>query len=210
MEDDSWNFIRELGRKAIHLGSLLLLVVYFFFAEVFNPKMALLILCGLLVIFIELEYFRVETSIKLPLIHRLYVFKRAKEKHQLGGEVFFLIGAILCFAIFDTRIAVAAILMTALGDFTANVFGSRFGKHWISWLNNRAWEGILAEFVVNLSIGFFIVQIAGIPIWPVIIVMAVTATIVETLCDKLDDNMLIPIFSGFFGQVTLIILKSLS
>jgi len=37
----------------------------------------------------------------------------------------------------------------------------------------------------------------------VILGMALVATIVETLVDELDDNLLIPIFSGFAGQIIL-------
>jgi len=36
--------------------------------------------------------------------------------------------------------------------------------------------------------------------------MAGTATIVETVTDKLDDNLLIPAFSGFNGQLVVFIL----
>ena len=35
--------------------------------------------------------------------------------------------------------------------------------------------------------------------------MALTATIVESSIKKLDDNLLIPLFSGFNGQVALLI-----
>jgi dolichol kinase len=35
----------------------------------------------------------------------------------------------------------------------------------------------------------------------IIIAMALVATIVETMVDELDDNLLIPIFSGFVGQI---------
>jgi dolichol kinase len=31
--------------------------------------------------------------------------------------------------------------------------------------------------------------------------MAGTATFVETITDKMDDNLLIPLFSGFNGQL---------
>jgi len=31
--------------------------------------------------------------------------------------------------------------------------------------------------------------------------MAITATFVESIVEKLDDNLLIPLFSGFNGQL---------
>jgi len=70
---------------------------------------------------------------------------------------------------------------------------------------------------VNLIVGFFVIRTlvngsvwwasstipSGTPIWSVIIVMAVVATLVETLVHKLDDNLLIPLFSGSAGQIVL-------
>ena len=39
--------------------------------------------------------------------------------------------------------------------------------------------------------------------------MAFTATIVETLIEKLDDNLLIPVFFGFNGQIVVFLLRVL-
>jgi dolichol kinase len=36
--------------------------------------------------------------------------------------------------------------------------------------------------------------------------MAGTATVVETLANKMDDNLLIPLFSGFNGNLVLLAL----
>ena len=121
---------------------------------------------------------------------------------------------------FDLRIAVAAILMTTFGDLAAALIGKKFGKTWIPALKNRAWEGVLAEFAVNFLIGFWFVRTLvegsmwwlggghfGYAIWPVIITMAVVATIVETVITKLDDNLLIPVFAGFTGQIVLMLVN---
>jgi len=114
------------------------------------------------------------------------------------------VGAIICFAVFDYRIAIAAILMTTFGDLTAAIIGKRFGKHWIPGLKNRAWEGVLAEFAVDLALGYGLMKLFQMPnAFIIALAMAVTATIVETVVHKLDDNLLIPIFSGFNGQVAL-------
>ena len=122
--------------------------------------------------------------------------KRKKE----GGQVFFLIGAIIALAVFDFDIALAAILMTVFGDMAAALIGKRFGKIWLA--KDRALEGILAELVVDLVIGYLIL---GPTI--IVLVMALTATIVETIVRKMDDNLVIPLFSGFNGQVARYILR---
>jgi dolichol kinase len=95
------------------------------------------------------------------------------------------------------------------------LIGKRFGKHWIKQLKKKAWEGVIAELVVDLIVGFLLLRTSlwwlkgvgfGQPLWPAIIVMALTATFVETIISKLDDNLLIPVFAGFNGQIVLMII----
>lgn len=213
----AWTYTREIARKGVHLLSLSFIAIYIIVAGIFGHTAGLFALAFLLVVLIELEYVRIEMKRKIPLISRLWWVKRAKEKERLGGEIFFLIGTIICLAVFDLRVAVAAVLMTTFGDLSAALIGKRFGKHWLPWLKNRAWEGIIAELVADLIIGFIVLRTSlwwlkgasfGQPIWPVIIAMAITATAVETVISKLDDNLLIPVFSGFNGQVVLMILAA--
>lgn len=206
MVKESWDFKREIGRKVIHLLSISFLIIYVIFSSYFNHKIALIVLAFLLTILIEIEYFRIEIGKNVPLISLLWRYKRTKEKETLGAEVFFLIGSIICLAVFDIRIAFAAILMTTFGDLTAALIGRKFHKIKISYIKNKAMEGILAELFVDLIIGFLVFYYFGLVLWPVILVMAITATFVEMVVSKIDDNLLIPLFSGFNGQLTLYIL----
>ena len=207
-----WDFKRALGRKLIHVLSISFLIIYILVSSTFNHKIALFILAFLLIILIELEYFRVELGIHIPILGYLWKrFRREKEKHTLGGEVFFLISSIIVLAIFDLRIAAAAILMTTFGDMAAALIGKRFGRIWIT--KKIALEGVLAELIVNIVIGFLILRTSlwwinpsagfGSALWIIILVMSITATVVESAISKFDDNLLIPIFSGFNGQIVL-------
>jgi len=206
----TWNFKQEIGRKAIHLMSIFYLIIYFVFSSLYNHNIALLALTVLLLLFITFEYFRIERNTKVPLVSFFWRYKREKEKHKFGGEVFFLTGSILVLALFDIRIATAAILMTTFGDLVAAIIGKTFGKTYI--IKNKSLEGTSAELITNIVIGLLIIRtgpffkFAGTPIWSIIIIMALTATIVETLVNKLDDNLMIPLFSGFAGQMMLILL----
>lgn len=186
-----WDFKKELHRKAVHLLSLFFLLSYVIFGSFYGEKISLLLLVFLLVIFLEIDYIRVELKRKIPVVHRLW---RDKEENQFGGQVFFLMGAIICLAVFDTKIAIAALLMTTFGDMAASLIGKRFGRTW--WLKDRAAEGIIAEFTVDLAVGFFVLS----NLWAILI-MALVATVVETLIYTLDDNLMVPIFAGFVGQV---------
>ena len=209
-----WNFKRELARKFMHFLAVFILLAYFVVSDFFNPQTALLILVFILIIALELEYFRIEVGKKIPVLNKIWAYvRRDKEKNTIGGDVFFLIGGILVLAVFDLRIAVAAILMTIFGDLSAALIGSRFGKHHLKLFKDRAWEGILAEFFVDLLVGFAVFFRGDIfnisliynwQLWTIVLVMAITATIVETIAHKMDDNLLIPIFAGFNGQIVLL------
>jgi dolichol kinase len=186
---DRDDLIYELKRKMVHLTSIIIVLTYYYFGK----QSVLLLLTVYLIVMLELEYFRLEWGKKLPLFHSLF---RAKEADRLGGHVFFTIGSIIAVSVFSKDIASAAILMTTFGDASAAIFGKAFGRTWISGLKNRAIEGCAAEFLVDIVIGALFLQS-----WIAIFVMAVTATFVETITDKMDDNLLIPLFSGFNGQL---------
>ncbi|NOQ55810.1 MAG: CTP--2,3-di-O-geranylgeranyl-sn-glycero-1-phosphate cytidyltransferase [Nanohaloarchaea archaeon] len=187
----------EFFRKLIHLTSVLIVFFYYYLGK----EVTLFILAIALILFIESEYLRIEKGVNIPLLHD---YVRDKEKNRLAGHIFFIIGAIISIAIFDMDIAVAAILMTTFGDSAAAIIGRRYGKVSIPGIRNKKLEGCLAELFVNLFIGYLFID--GIII---ILVMAFTATIVETLVDKLDDNLIIPVFSGFNAQAIRFLFKSL-
>jgi dolichol kinase len=194
----AWDFKKELHRKAVHLLSISFIIIFIVISETYEKQLALLVLAFILILFLEMEYFRLELRKKIPFFHKMW---RSKEKSRVGGQVFFLIGAIICFSIFDIKIAIAAVLMTTFGDMAAALVGKRFGKIWIT--KDRALEGIIAELAVDLIICFIVLNN-----WIIIILMALTATIVETVVDKMDDNLMIPLFSGFAGEIALLILKT--
>ena len=211
----TWKFKNELARKFVHLLSLFIIFIYFLAADFFSEKIALIILVLILMVFIEFEYFRIEWGSKIPIMNKIWAYlRRTKEKDKLGGDVFFLIGAILVLAVFNVHVAIAAILMTTFGDMAAALIGKKFGKHKL--LTTKSWEGSIAELIVNTIIGIIIFIIyPGLSLlawqqWIIILIMAITATFVETIVKKLDDNLLIPIFAGFNGQIALLILNYFS
>ena len=186
-------FIFELKRKFIHVFALLYIAIYYIFAVSYGHNWGIVALVAVLYFFLILEFFRLESKYKIPIFH---IFWREKEKDKFGGQIYFVLGAIIVFAFFDFRIAVAAILMTIFGDMAAALFGIQFGKHWLKKTPDRAWEGIIAEFVVDLIIVFFLVD--GLVIG---VLMALTATFIETKVRWSDDNLAIPVSAGFVGQI---------
>jgi len=183
----------EMKRKFIHIFGLLYIAIYFFFYNLYNHEVGLLALVVVLLFFLILEFYRIKLKKKIPIFH---IFWRAKEKNRLGGQIYFLIGAIIVFSVFETKIAIVSLLMTVFGDMAAALIGIKFGKHWIKGLDKIAWEGVIAEFFVNILIAFFILDSILI-----VIGMALTATFVETVFKHVDDNLSIPVSSGAVGQI---------
>jgi dolichol kinase len=189
-------FAFELKRKFVHLFSLVFVIVYAVALQFYNKQVALLTLLFILVLFLGIDYFRVKKKKKIPIFH---VFWRKKEKDKLGGNVFFIIGTIIVFAVFDFKIALAALLMTTFGDMAGALVGIPFGKHKLK--NGKSWEGAVAQFVVDVVIGFFLLENLFI-----VIGMALVATWVETKLTHVDDNLAIPVLAGFAGMVLKMIL----
>ncbi|MEA3229320.1 MAG: hypothetical protein U9P44_00235 [archaeon] len=71
-------------------------------------------------------------------------------------------------------------------------------------MNNKTVEGCLAEFAVDLVIGYLFLDSSV-----VVITIALAATIIEAVTEKPDDNLLIPVFSGFCGQAVVFVLMFL-
>jgi dolichol kinase len=157
-----------------------------------SEKIAILVLTGLFLLLMEIEYIRLETKIKIP--NSVNVF-RAKEKDNIASSIFFVAATIMAFSVFDYSIALTALLLTVFGDLVSALIGIKFGK--IKVFRQKSLEGFLAGLVMNLFIGFLIM-----PDYPALyITMAFVASTVELLTGKLDDNLTVPLFAGFTGQI---------
>ena len=212
MEENKWSFSQEIGRKIIHFLTIFVLMIYLLIDHYYNKQIALMFLVFALIIDLELEYFRLDSKIKIPILNYVWgKFRREKEKEHVGSDIYFLIAAIIVFSVFDKRIAVVAILMTLFGDLSAAIIGTRFGKHKLGFLKDRSYEGVISEFIVDIIIAVVVLtygnymQIFSIKLILLSIVMALIATIVETKIYKVDDNLFVPIATGFVGQIMLFI-----
>lgn len=187
----------EVMRKSVHVVSIFIVLIY----EFFGKDAILRVLMLFLVTVLFLEYLRLEKGMKIPFFYRMY---REREADSLGGHIYFSLGAIAVISLFNKEIAYAAVLMTTFGDMTAAMIGKFYGKRRIFkeiFKNDKSLEGSVSEFIIDLLVGLVI---TGNPI--VSFVMAFSATLTETAVNKIDDNLVIPIFSGFFGQITLLLL----
>lgn len=196
-----YKFKNELKRKALHLILTAFISTYFIISQDYTKENSLLFLKMFLVGFLIIEFLRIQHKWKFKILDET---ERKKERRNLRGGVFFLISAIIVLSIHKSEIALAAILMTVIGDLTAAIVGTYLGKNRISKNNDKTWEGSSAELAANLIIG---ISLAG----PVIgTIMALTATAAETFITAIDDNLSVPIFAGFVGEIVRIAIKTQS
>jgi phytol kinase len=196
----SREFILELLRKSVHLVSILIVLIY----EFLGKEAVLWVLMLFLVTVLALDYLRIEHNIRIPLFYIMY---RKTEADRFGGHIFFALGAISVISLFSREIAYAAILMTTFGDLSAALIGKFYGKRRVFqkiFKNDKSIEGSASEFIIDFLIGMLIVGNLIVSL-----VMAFFATLMETAVNKIDDNLIVPVFSGFFGQVTLALLACL-
>ena len=192
--------IFELLRKSVHLVSVLIVLIY----EFFGKEAILWVLMIFLVTVLFLDYFRLEHNMRIPFFYTMY---REGEADRLGGHIYFALGAISAIALFSKEIAYAAVLMTTFGDMVAALIGKSYGKRRVfqkTFKNDKSIERSASEFLTDLMVGLLIL---GNPL--VSLVMAFSATLTETAVNKIDDNLVVPILAGFFGQITLTLLAHL-
>ncbi len=190
----------ELLRKSVHLVSVLIVLIY----EFFGKEAILWVLMIFLVTVLFLDYFRLEHNMRIPFFYTMY---REGEADRLGGHIYFALGAISAIALFSKEIAYAAVLMTTFGDMVAALIGKSYGKRRVFqkvFKNDKSIEGSASEFITDFLVGLLIL---GNPL--VSLVMAFSATLTETAVNKIDDNLVVPILAGFFGQITLTLLAHL-
>ena len=192
-------FFHEIGRKIMHLTILVILILFFAIKNQVGQQAAFLFLVGILILFLIVEYLRLDLNFKTPFLRHLI---RPKEQYRVYGAIFFLSSTIIALAIFDTAIALAALLMTTFGDMSAAIAGKKYGTTML--FRNKTVVGFVTELITNLIVAIIISLFFSINIY-ILIIMAFVATITETMVDELDDNLTVPLVSGFIGQILILI-----
>lgn len=193
------SIIWELLRKTVHLSGLLIVVGYTLILHFFSDRIAILAMTALLLILLEIEYVRLEHRSRFT--QAFDSLFRKHEKDNISGAVFLVVSCILCFAAFDYWIAVVALFMTVFGDLFASLFGRAFGKTII--YNTKTYVGTIAGLLANVAVGILILPEV---VW-LVVAMGFVATFTELITNKMDDNLTVPLFAGFAGQMLVYIME---
>lgn len=182
----------ELRRQIFHLAFGLAVVYLIYMGILTDMAMFLLIIAGFLISLIS-KYAR------LPLIG--WLLDRFEREENIkafpgSGMLFFMIGALLSMKLFNENIALASIMILAVGDSVSHIVGAEFGAipNPLS-SNGKKLEGTL----VGILVGFVAALVFVRPLEALLAsVGAMIAEVIELEFNKrpVDDNIVVPLVAG--------------
>jgi phytol kinase len=135
---------------------------------------------------------------RVPVISRLLEkFERKEELKKFPGKgtLFYFIGVFVSLVLFPGEIAMASIMVLALGDSISHIYGINYGKLKTPLSRTKFLEGTIAGILFG-----FIGALVFLP-WHEALIASFFGMVVEAVEVKIggqqfDDNLLIPIASG--------------
>lgn len=184
--------VNELARKSIHLGSLIIPLIYRY-AIHYNRWLMFWILFTSLIIMLLIEMYRIQQPTFRKYFQRLFgLILRRHENSDFTGATFVIFASLLCVVFFKDIIAFLSISFLSIGDTFAAIIGISKGKRKF-FSNKKTLEGSFACFVSIMIFSFFFADDLNPFIYTI---GAVWATISEVWNFPVDDNVKIPMVSG--------------
>ena len=183
----------EMKRKAIHLSTFLIPLIYLDH-RVTRKEMTLGLALAMLLLVI-LEVVRLRARVFRIFFHHLLGDQlRRRERRDMLGGTYLVLGFLLSVLAFPPVVAVAACEFLVLGDTAAALVGKSIGR---IRAFDKTLEGSLACFLVCAAVGWALSAMhpAQLPL-PVALAGAFVATIFEILPVPVDDNLKIPLSAG--------------
>jgi glycerol-3-phosphate acyltransferase PlsY len=118
---------------------------------------------------------------------------RDHEQFNLLGSTYLVLAALLAIEIFPRPIAAAALGFTVLGDAVAALAGRAYGR---TRIFGKSLEGSAAGLAACLAWAAYVAAVGALP-WPVLVVGAILASLVELLPIPLDDNLAVTLAAGY-------------
>jgi dolichol kinase len=181
----------ELNRQFFHLFLGLLIVVLLLYGIIDKKIMLSIIIVGVILSYLS-------RIMKVPIVHKLLLrFERKEDLKNFPGKgiIFYFIGCYLSLLLFSKDIAMASIMVLALGDSMSHIFGIHFGRTRTFLSGKKFLEGTIAGLMAG-----FIGALVFLP-WKEAFFASLAAMIVETIeikigAKQVDDNLVVPIVAG--------------
>lgn len=195
LPDVERSYAGELARKAIHLSSLSIPIVYSFI----STSTALKLLVPLTLVFGLADVVRLLS----PRFRRLYHdwfgwLLRAHEKNdgekRLNGATYVLLSATIGILLFPKVIIITAFAILIVSDSVAALVGRKFGRHPFM---KKSLEGTFGFFVSAVAVVCLAPKVSYVPAeYAIGVAAAFVGAVVEAMPIALDDNLSIPFSIG--------------
>ena len=192
--------IREISRKAIHIFNI---IIPLFHIYILKDKIDMIIFLSAMLIFcFFIEIFRSESSFISKFFEKyLFFMMRSFEKQgSLTGSTWVFVGALITIILVPQPFSLLALFFLAFGDTLAALVGMKFP---FIKIGNKTLSGSLACFIMCIFVGLILNFEISLEI---ILIGAFTATIVELISIKINDNISIPVLSGcamYLGSIVI-------
>lgn len=190
----------EVARKAIHISSLAIAVIYCHITR----ELALTLLVPLFLGFFSVDLLKNFRGPVSDWYHRTFGYMLREhelegEKIHMNGATCITLSALLLVLFFPKIIAITAFSMVSVSDTMAALVGKTFGRH---RFGHKSLEGSAAFFVSALAIVAVVPNIdplAG-------LTMALAGTLAEAFVFRIagfriDDNLTIPLAAATTGML---------
>ena len=183
--------IREISRKVIHIFNIIIPLAHIY---IFKNKIDMITFLSAMVIFcFFIEIFRNQNSFISKFFKKYLSFMmRSFEKQgSLTGSTWVFLGALTTIILIPQPFSLLALFFLAFGDTLAALVGMKFP---FLKVGNKTLSGFFACFIMCLFVGLILnFEISS----KIILIGAFTAAIAELTSIKINDNISIPVLSGF-------------
>lgn len=187
----------EWNRQIFHIFLGMFIVLFLKFGFIDKNLILIIILIGLILSYLS-------KKIKVPIVYELLdKFEREEELKKFPGKgmLFYFIGIYIALSLFSKEVAMASIMVLALGDSISHLYGLHFGKIKHPLSKTKFLEGTIAGFCFG-----FIGALVFLP-WHEAFFASLAAMIIEAIeikigAEQVDDNLIVPFVAGATVWIT--------
>ena len=199
----------RLSRKIIHIGTGPIFVLcWLLFTDAPSARFLAALVPGLITVQFIL--------VGLGIIHdeaAVQAMSRTGDRREiLRGPLFYGIIFVILTIFYwkDSPIGIIALMLMCGGDGLADILGRKYGKHKLPWSKEKSWMGSLGMFVGGWILALVVLWVyllqgifpgSLISYFPVISLIALAGTLVESLPLKDIDNITVTLTAVILGQI---------
>ena len=201
----------QLSRKIIHIGTGPVFVLCWL---LFPNSSLSRYLASLVPLAITLQFFLVGIGVIRDESAVKAMSRTGNPREILRGPLYYGIVFVVCTFLFwyDSPIGIIALMLMCGGDGFADIVGRNFGRSRIPWNPHKTWMGSIGMFLggfifsliillIYMTVGIFSFSIGEL-LLP-LLVISVSATLVETLPLRDVDNVTVPLTAVILGYLML-------